>query len=244
MTSRLTELCVDAHDPLQLARFWAGVLGRQLSDAPGDGVALQADDEPGFPIRFLPSDQPKTGPNQVHFDLTSTSLADQQAIVARALELGGRHLDIGQLPEEGHVVLADPEGNEFCVIEPGNSFLAGTATIGALSSDGSQAVGYFWSRAMDWPLVWDQDEETAIQSPRGGSKISWGGPPVAEKHGKNRVHFNLRATDGDSASELARLGSLGASTAGTGQCGEGWTAMTDPDGNEFCLRAETSRLPG
>ena len=50
--------------------------------------------------------------------------------------------------------------------------------------------------------------------------------------------------EGDSASELARLGSLGASTAGTGQCGEGWTAMTDPDGNEFCLRAETSRLPG
>jgi glyoxalase superfamily protein len=58
--------------------------------------------------------------------------------VARALELGARHLDVGRLPEEGHVVLADPEGNEFCVIEPGNGFLAGCGFIGALACDGSQ----------------------------------------------------------------------------------------------------------
>ena len=61
------------------------------------------------------------------------------------------------------MVLADPEGNEFCVIEPGNNFLADTGFIGALSSDGTQEVGYFWSEALGWPLVWDQDEETAIQ---------------------------------------------------------------------------------
>ena len=68
----------------------------------------------------------------MHFDLTSTSLEDQQQTVARALELGGRHIDIGQRPEEDHVVLADPEGNEFCVIEPGNNFLADCGFIGAL----------------------------------------------------------------------------------------------------------------
>ena len=60
----------------------------------------------------------------MHFDLTSTSLEDQQQTVARSLGLGARHIDIGQRPEDGHVVLADPEGNEFCVIEPGNNFLA------------------------------------------------------------------------------------------------------------------------
>ena len=57
----------------------------------------------------------QTGQNQMHFHLTSTSPEDQQQTVARALGLGARHIDIGQRPEEGHVVLADPEGNEFCV---------------------------------------------------------------------------------------------------------------------------------
>ena len=118
----------------------------------------------------------------MHFDLTSSSVEAQEKAVARALELGGRHLDIGQLPDIDHVVLADPDGNEFCVIEPWNNFLANTAAIGAVSSDGTQAVGYFWSEALGWPLVWDQDEETAIQSPQGGTKISWGGPPVREEN--------------------------------------------------------------
>ena len=112
----------------------------------------------------------------MHFDLTSTSLEDQQETVARALGLGARHIDVGQRPEEEHVVLADPEGNEFCVIEPGNSFLADCGFIGALSCDGSQEVGYFWSEALGWPLVWDQDEETAIRSPHGGPKITLGRP--------------------------------------------------------------------
>ena len=61
------------------------------------------------------------------------------------------------------MVLADPEGNEFCVIEPGNNFLADCGFIGALAGDGSQEVGYFWSEALGWPLVWDQDQETAIR---------------------------------------------------------------------------------
>ena len=106
---------------------------------------------------------------------------------------------------------ADPEGNEFCVIEPGNNFLAGCGFIGALSSDGLQEVGYFWSEALGWPLVWDQDEETAIQSPRGGTKVTWGGPPVAPKAGKNRLHFDLAPpADGDQQAEVDRLVSIGA----------------------------------
>ena len=71
-------------------------------------------------------------------------------------------------------MLADPEGNEFCVIEPGNEFLADCGFFGALACDGSQEVGYFWSQALGWPLVWDQDQETAIRSPHGGPKITLG----------------------------------------------------------------------
>ncbi len=186
MTSHLVALCFGANDPHRLARFWAGVLDRQTAD---DGVTLLPSDDTGFSIQFQPTQEPKAGPNQMHLDLTSTSLEDQQQTVTRALELGGRHIDIGQLPDEEHVVLADPEGNEFCVIEPGNNFLADCGFIGALNCDGSQEVGYFWSEALGWPLVWDQDQETAIQSPSGGTKIAWAGPPVAPKTGKNRLHL-------------------------------------------------------
>ncbi len=236
MTSHLAALCFDANDPLRLARFWAGVLGRDLVDDPDGGFALLPSDDIEFRIEFFPTQEQKTGPNQMHFDLTSTSLEDQQQTVARSLELGARHIDIGQRPEEGHVVLADPEGNEFCVIPPGNNFLADTGFIGALSSDGSQEVGYFWSKALDWPLVWDQDQETAIQSPRGGSKVAWGGPPVSPKAGKNWLHFDLAPpADGDQQAEVDRLVSLGAARIDIGQGEVSWVVLADPDGNEFCV---------
>jgi catechol 2,3-dioxygenase-like lactoylglutathione lyase family enzyme len=161
MPSRLVALSIDANDPHKLSRFWSGLLGWHPGD---DGTTLRPDDDTGFDLRFRPTDEPKAGQNRAHFDLTSTSLEGQQQTVARALELGGRHTDVGQRPEEGHVVLADPDGNEFCVIEPGNNFLADCGFVGALACDGSQAVGYFWSEALGWPLVWDQDQETAIRS--------------------------------------------------------------------------------
>jgi len=170
MPSLLHALCFDANDPRRLARFWAGVLDWEMTDDPNGGITLLPNDDTGFRLRFLPSEEQKTGPNRMHFDLTSTSLEDQQNTVARSLELGARHIDIGQGPDAEHVVLADPEGNEFDVIEPGNNFLADCGFIGALACDGSQEVGYFWSEALGWPLVWDQDQETAIRSPQGGPK--------------------------------------------------------------------------
>ncbi|KFG09076.1 VOC family protein [Streptomyces scabiei] len=236
MTSHLHALCFDAHDPAGLARFWAGVLGWETTDDPYGAVALAPADAEGFRLRFLPSREEKTVPNQMHFDLTSRSPEDQRQVVARALALGGRHIDIGQLPEEGHVVLADPEGNEFCVIPPGNAFLAGCGFVGALASDGSQEVGYFWSRALGWPLVWDQDEETAIQAPHGGTKITWGGPPLAPKTGKYRLHFDLTLpADGDHGAEVDRLVSLGATRIDIGQGDVDWVVLADPDGHEFCV---------
>jgi len=236
MTCHLHALCFDANDPHGLARFWAGLLGWEHVDDPRDGVALLPGDDTGFRVRFLPSQERKTGQNQAHFDLTSTSPDDQRRTVAKALDLGARHIDIGQRPEEGHVVLADPEGNEFCVIAPGNNFLAECGFVGALACDGSQEVGYFWSAALGWPLVWDQDRETAIRSPLGGPKLTWGGPPVAAKTGKNRLHFDLvPGAGGDQGAEVDRLVSLGARRLDIGQGGVEWVVMADPDGNEFCV---------
>ncbi|TGZ08813.1 VOC family protein [Streptomyces rhizosphaericola] len=237
MTSQLFAICFRSPRPSEAARFWSEVLGRQPAGGPGGGVVLPPPDGAGFRIRFLPGQEPKTGENRAHFDLTSTSPEDQRATVARALEHGGRHIDVGQTPDEGHVVLADPDGNEFCVIEPGNEFLAGTGFIGALACDGTREVGYFWSRALGWPLVWDQDEETAVQSPDGGTKITWGGPPVAPKTGVNRLFLELAPADGIGLeAECERLVGLGAKRPGDG-ADDGGVLMLDPDGNEFTVRA-------
>ena len=235
MTSRLLALSFDANDPLRLARFWAAVLGWEPAGDPRGGMALLPSDDTGFRLRFLPTRLQKVSKNTMHFDLTSTSLEGQQNTVARALELGARHIDIGQRPDEGHVVLADPEGNEFCVIEPGNGFLADCGFLGALACDGSQQVGYFWSEALGWPLVWDQDQETAIRSPHGGPKITWGGPPLPPKTGKNRLHFDVAPAHGDQRAEVDRLAAMGARRIDIGQGEVGWVVMADPDGNEFCV---------
>ncbi len=235
MAAQLRALCFDANDPLRLARFWAGVLGWEMADD-SDDIALLPSDDTGFRIRFLPTQQQKSGQNQMHFDLTSTSLEDQQQTVAGALGLGARHIDVGQRPEEGHVVLADPEGNEFDVIQPGNSFLADCGFIGALACDGSQEVGYFWSGALGWPLVWDQDQETAIRSPHGGPKITWGGPPLMPKTRKERLHLDLAPpSHSDQQPEVDRLVALGASCIDIGQGAASWVVMADPDGHEFCV---------
>ncbi|WP_436533531.1 VOC family protein [Actinoplanes sp. HUAS TT8] len=221
MTSRLTALRIDAIDPGRTARFWAGLLGRELADE----TTLLPPDDTGFRIRFTATDRPKSGQNLVHFDLTSTDLADQERTVARTLERGGRHLDIGQSPEEDHVVLADPEGNEFCVVGPDNTFLAGCGYLGAVNCDGTQALGYFWSAALGRPLVWDQDEETAIQSPGGGPKITWSGPPLMPRNG-DRIRFELAADD----AEVDRLVTLGATVV---RRESGQVLLADPDGNAF-----------
>jgi catechol 2,3-dioxygenase-like lactoylglutathione lyase family enzyme len=233
MRSRLLAVTFDAHDPPRLAQFWAGVLGREVVEDAG-GALLPGEDAQ-LSLRFIASSAEKVGPNCMHLHLTSASLADQQHTVATAQGLGARHLDVGQRPEEGHIVLGDPEGNEFCVIEPGNAFLAGCGFLGELAGDGTRAVGLFWSEALGWPLVWDQGQETAIQSSHGGTKVAWGGPPVAPKTGRNRQRFELASADGDQGAEVDRLASLGATRLEVGE--DGAVALADPDGNEFSVTA-------
>ncbi|MDO8364862.1 MAG: VOC family protein [Actinomycetota bacterium] len=236
-TSRLVTLNIDANDPILLARFWAVALRWEVGEANDDGVLLVPTDGTRFDILFAPVPEPKVGPNRLHLDLTTTSLDDQRQSVAQLIELGGRHIDIGQRPEEPHIVLADPEGNELCIIEPGNNFLAGCGRMGSITCDGTRQVGYFWSAALGWPLVWDQNEETAIRAPDGtGPLITWGGPPVAPKRGKNRLHLDIAPfAHVDQQAEVERLIALGATRIDIGQGDVTWVVMADPDGNEFCV---------
>lgn len=236
MTSRLITLSIDANDPRRLAEFYAAALGWVIDPASDDEVGLLPTDGTDYELLFLPVPEPKTSRNRVHLDIAATSLDDQRATVARLLELGGSRL-LWEGPDDGHVVLADPEGNELCIIEPGTEFLAGCGRLAAINCDGRAATGHFWSEALGWPLVWDQDEETAIQAPGGiGTKITWSGPPLIDKPGKNRFHLDIAPPAGeDQLAEVERLIGLGAHRVDIGQGDVTWVVMADPDGNEFCV---------
>ncbi|MEU8230506.1 VOC family protein [Actinoplanes sp. NPDC048967] len=217
----LLAVTMEAPDPARTARFWAGLLRRDVVEDAG-GLLLPGEDAQ-LGLRFVAGRAGLLGASRMHLHLTSRDLQEQRQTVATALQLGGNHLDVGQKPEEEHVVLADPAGYPFCVIEPGNAYLAGCGVLGELTCEGSREVGVFWSKALGWPLVWDQNEETAIQSPRGGTKIAWAGPPVPPRSEPNRQRFELTAAATDD------LISLGATRWENG-------ALADPDGNEFHLR--------
>ncbi|MEU4678461.1 VOC family protein [Micromonospora sp. NPDC023737] len=233
MTSRLLTVTFDAQDPARLAQLWAGMLGREVIEDTGGTFLPGGDTQLG--LRFASNAEQQEGPSRsMHLHLTSARPDDQEHTVAKALGLGASHLDVGQRPEEGHIVLADPEGNAFCVIESGNKFLAGCGPLGELACDGTREVGLFWSEALGWPLVWDQDEETAIQSPHGGTKVAWGGPPVHPKKVPNRQRLELTPHGGDQQAEVDRLISLGATRLEVGE--DGTVVLADPDGNEFWVR--------
>jgi hypothetical protein len=231
MRSRLLAVTFEADDPAGPARFWAGLLGREVVEDAG-GVLLPGGDTQ-LGLRFVPGGAGRLGTNRMHLHLTSTDLDDQQRTVATAVRLGGRPVDVGQRPEEGHVVLADPAGYEFCVIEPGNDYLAGCGPLGELTCAGTRRAGLFWSEALGWPLVWDRGEQTAIQSPRGGTKLAWDvwdSTPVAP----NRQRFELLPADGDQRAAVDTLISLGA--ARLDARGDDTVVLADPDGTEFCVR--------
>lgn len=235
MTCRLVAVNFDSADPLRLARFWGDLLGWKLAAGPPDGAALMPGDDAGFGFQFRLAQEPKSGRNERHFHLTSASARDQQRTVAKALRLGARHVNVGQRPEEGHIVLADPEGNEFCVIGPGNRYLAGCGFMAEVTCAGSRQTGFFWGEALKWPLVWYQGLQTAIQSPQGGPKVSWDGermPPAWQ----NRHRFVLAPPgDGDQHEEASRLVALGATHLRHSQAEASVMVMADPDGREFYL---------
>jgi predicted enzyme related to lactoylglutathione lyase len=238
MTVELVALAIDAVAPAELARFWAHALRWDLREDAAGAVELVPTDHTTFRLLFRAGATAKARQNPIHFDLTTTSVDDQERQVANLLANGARPVDIGQCGDEGHVVLADPEGNELCVIEPGNSFLAGCPRLGAVNCDGTRALGHFFSAVLGWPLIWHQDEETAIESPAGsGPKITWSGPPLMPKSSRERVHFHLApAADATAKAALDQLLQFGAARLDVaGQGCQRAVSVADVDGNKLCL---------
>jgi hypothetical protein len=119
---RLEAVAFDVAEPSAVAAFWAELLGRKIvEDSFG---ALLCGDTTQVGVRFAASEAERR-PQRLHLHLTSESLEHQEVTVGKALRLGAARVAIDT--SSRHVVLADPGGNEFCVIEPDNTFLAGCA---------------------------------------------------------------------------------------------------------------------
>jgi predicted enzyme related to lactoylglutathione lyase len=112
MPSSWEQIVVDAEDPARLARWWAEALGYVLVDeTPGEvEIRRNPDHRPG--LLFTTAPDAKLVKNRLHIDIRPD---DQEAEVERLVDMGARRVDIGQ-HEVTWIVLADPEGNEFCVL--------------------------------------------------------------------------------------------------------------------------------
>ncbi|QKW07270.1 VOC family protein [Streptomyces sp. NA04227] len=120
MACRITELILDCADPERLAAFWSEVLGYVELAREDDGSIEIGPPGVGAygpqPTLVLSrSSDPRTGKLPLHIDVNATD-RDQDAELERLLALGARHVDVGQSGEESWYPLADPEGNEFCLL--------------------------------------------------------------------------------------------------------------------------------
>jgi len=110
-----TELIIDARNPQRLSEFWCAALGWEPTGRYEGALEIGASDGSIPSITFVPNNEPKSAKNRVHIDVNPRG-CDQAAEVARLIVLGAQRVDIGQ-GQQTWVVLADPEGNEFCVLE-------------------------------------------------------------------------------------------------------------------------------
>jgi predicted enzyme related to lactoylglutathione lyase len=238
MSTRLVNVVVDAADPPALARFWRDLLGWRTSLELPDEVDLQAPPDDGwrFDLVFVPVAEPKTRQNRLHLDLSSASADQQMATLDRALALGAERVDVGQR-NVPWFVLADPGGNEFCVLDPRPEYATtgAVAAIVAMAADPA-ALARFWSAASGWPVVRGNVEYAALQSPDGRGPWLEFIRYVHPHEVKNRIHLDVAPPpEGTIADEVARLTALGAHPADIAQGDVPWQVLTDPEGNEFCI---------
>ncbi|MFI8763575.1 VOC family protein [Streptomyces sp. NPDC053792] len=241
MATRLVQINMKAQDDALLGRFWAEALGWEVdSEAPGvtnlEPVGFTYPDPVAVCVDIVHSPEPKTVKNRVHLDLATDSASHHAELVARLQDLGATLADVGQ-GDVPWTVMADPEGNEFCVLEP-RPVYRGTGPIAAVVVDCTdpRAMARFWGEAMDWTVHEVTDGHATMRSSKGvGPYLEFLRTPDT-KHVWNRVHLDVRPYPGDDmAAEEARLRSLGATDPGIDQSALSWTVLTDPEGNEFCL---------
>lgn len=230
-------MVMDAADPDGLASWWAAALeGDVVASSEYDAEVRLGGD--GMPcLGFEQVDDAKVAKNRVHLDLPSASPADQARKVNRLCGLGATRLDIGQV-EVPWVVLADPDGNELCVLEPRPRY-TDADTLAAIVVDVVDPAlrSDFYVAATGRSVGQRSDRVVSLYRPNGR-------PPdldlvrVADiKSTKNRTHLDVAPSTGSSMDvEVARLRQLGARDVDIGpDASASWRVLADPDGNELCI---------
>ncbi|MFC8914948.1 VOC family protein [Streptomyces sp. NPDC057116] len=242
MGLRPVQVNVKAVRDAVVARFWAEALNWSLF-RPGATAYVGPVGDFVWPdpvavgINVIPVPEPKpVTKNRVHLDLATTSEAHRAELVARLRALGATPVDVGQ-GEVPWTVLADPEGNEFCVLEP-REIYRDTGPVAAVVVDCAKprAMARFWDEAIDWTLHEVTDDQAVFRSAGGvGPYLEFVRTPDL-KSVPDRVHLDLLPAPGDDrAAEVARLRALGATDLDVGQGDVPWTCLTDPEGHEFCV---------
>jgi predicted enzyme related to lactoylglutathione lyase len=239
MSTRLVNLVIDAARPEVLADFWAALLGWRADPGDPGEVDVRAPEADGWDLDlvFVPVPEAKVVKNRIHLDLASKTLSHQEELVSRALELGARRVDVGQgaVP---WVVLADPEGNEFCVLEPREQY-ADTGAVASILVDtwSPPRLADFWAEITGWPVRSRQgDVIVGLRAPSGrGPWLEFLRNEDA-KRVKNRVHLDIAPPAGtDHAAAVSEVLVAGASPADREGPALSWRVLADPEGNEFCV---------
>ncbi|SNR79595.1 VOC family protein [Actinomadura mexicana] len=241
MALRLVQVNFKARDDSALGRFWAEVLGWGMSSE-GPGVTNLEPEGFDWPdptavcVDLVTVPDPETVKDRVHLDLATTSAAHHAELVARLKDLGATPADVGQ-GDVPWTVMADPEGNVFCVLEP-REIYRDTGPIAAVVVDCAdpRAMVRFWGEAMDWTLHDVTDDHAVLRSAEGVGPYLEFLRTTGVRTWWNRVHLDLLPYPVDAKeAEVARLRALGATDLDVGQGDVPWTVLADPEGNEFCV---------
>lgn len=239
MPTVLNEIVLDATAPQILGNWWAEQLGWNVTlDADGEASVTPPDVEPGVELLLAAVPDAARGSGRLHLDLRSRTPREQAELVTRAERHGARRIDIGQ-GDVPWVVLADPEGNPFCVLEPRDTY----ARSGSLAAVVAQAIdpraqARFWAEATGWSV---RSVEPGLASVAGPGGIGPALEFVAATKlptGKNRLHLDVQPLPGgDRDAEVERLTGLGAKPLDVGQDLDEvtWTVLADPEGAAFCV---------
>ncbi|MEO6998978.1 MAG: VOC family protein [Terracoccus sp.] len=238
----LENLVFDAVDPQRLGRFWEAALGSQvLTDDPDVyETRLTVPEGPELDLCFQRVPERPVDDLRLHLDLRGGR--DQGAVVDRLLGLGARRLDIGQ-HHVPWVVLSDPEGNPFCVMEERPSYVA-TGPIAEVPIDSSDpgADTGFWAWLTGWVAARGVTPHT-LRHPSGrGLLLAFCPEPAPRTAVKNRLHLDVRLeTADDLESVLTEVSERGGRELHPDWGDLPWRVCADPSGNEFCLLPARTR---
>lgn len=229
---RLENIVWDSPDPRALGHFWAEALGADVLTEDDDGLEarLHLAPEVFLDLCFPPASTPADVPQRLHLDLRGAE--QQHAVVERLVGLGARRVDIGQ-GDVPWVVLADPDGNAFCVMEDRPAYRAGSGPVAALPLDCADPdrEARFWAGVTGWAPTADPH---ALAHPSGAGPLLELCPEPGPRRGKSTLHLDVWPGP-DDATPLDLVRDLGGTVVPQPAPGLPWTVCADASGNEVCL---------